>query len=149
MKTTIIITMIVVLSGCTIPRKGSTVGQDYTPSQSGLLGGLIGAGAGAGLGFLVDSSIDQKWQNYGNYTYSGNWNNKPRSGSGGRKGGYSVKSGYNNVSRFTTKNHTGNNVLSGIMMGFAKGQRIGYDIGIENQIRRLQKENEALKQQIN
>ena len=149
MKTTIIITMLIVLSGCTIPRKNSTVGKGYTPAQSELLGALVGAGIGVGLGSALNTGIDEKLENYGTSTYSGKWNNKPRRNeSGGRKGGYSVRSGYQNVSRYTTKNHKGNNMVGMALQTSQMGAYYGRQIGIENQTRKLQEENEKLKQQI-
>ena len=144
----ITIALTVLLVGCAIPRKYTTNTRPYTPAETGLLYGLVGAGIGAGLGTIMDTSIDEKWENYGASTYSGRWNNKSIKGSNGRKGGYSQRRGYQNVSRYRTKNRKGNNIINGVLQGFTMGERIGTQIGLEAQTRRLQEENARLRQQI-
>ena len=149
MKTIIIIAMMISLVSCTIPRKHSTAHNDYTPAQTELIGALIGAGIGIGLGSAINTGVDEKWENYGASTYSGRWNNKSINRDSGRKGGYSQTYGHNNVSRFTTKNREGNNMIGMALQMSQVGASYGRQIGIENQVLRLQKENELLKQQIN
>ena len=156
MKIIIIITMIAVfiLNGCVSTRARSRANQDYTPAQSELVGALIGAGIGIGLGCALNTGIDEKWQNYGSSTYSSRWTDKPighgkNKRGNGRKGGYSAKSGYNNVSRFTTKNRKGNNMIGMALQLSQIGANFGRQIGIENELQKLQEENELLKKQIN
>ena len=153
---TIIITIITIfiLNGCISTRANSKVNEDFTPADYELLGALVGAGIGVGLGCALDTGIDEKWQNYGSSTYSSRWNNKPI-GNGrnrrrnGRKGGYTAKSGYNNVSRFTTKNRKGNNMIAMALQLSQAGAYFGRQIGIENELQKLREENELLKQQKN
>ena len=150
MKSIYFLIVIIFFTACTITRKGTGYrkNRDYTPAESELLGALIGAGIGIGLGSVLDTGIDEKWQNYGNATYSSRWNDKSI-GKRGRKGGYSASSGYNNVSRYTTKNHKGNNMIGMALQMSQVGAYYGRQIGIENQIRKLQQDNEQLKKQIN
>ena len=152
---TIIITIITmfILNGCISTRAHSRANEDFTPADYELLGALVGAGIGIGLGCALDTGIDEKLQNYGSYTYSDRWNNKSIGGrkggkKGGRKGGHSIKSGYNNVSRYTTKNHKGNNMIGMALQLFQVGGNYGRQIGVENELRKLKEENKLLKQQI-
>jgi len=160
MKSAIITALLIILTGCVSTneriRRESANGtiNNITPAQSELLGALIGAGIGIGLGSAINTGIDEKWENYGSSTYSGHWNNKPTGGRkngrrGGRKGGYSQRSGYQYISKFTTKNHKGNNMVGMALQLSQIGASYGRQIGIENQLRKLQEENELLRRQIN
>ena len=143
MKTIITITTILVLlTACTLTRKGTGYrkNRDYTPADSELLGALLGAGVGVALGCALNTGIDEKWENYGTATYDGK---------GRGRNNYSARTGYHNVSRYKTKNRKGNNMIGMALQMSQVGASYGRQIGIENQVLRLQKENEQLRQKSN